>query len=172
MDKKYIGQFLSFKFQFKNDTVVISGYLINFSEDWTLLKQCAFDYLVDGYILLNNKHITEFKRDREERFKEKVLDLKGQRPKAKENFDIKDTATILKYLSDKYGIFMFSQRTNGTCWLGKVKKIKGTDLKIDYLNPKGIWSNSMPTYKLGNIRTIEFDTDYINSLKLIAKKRR
>jgi hypothetical protein len=56
------------------------------------------------------------------------------------------------------------------CWLGKVKKIKGAELKIDYLNPKGIWSSSMPTYKLGNIRTIEFDTDYVNSLKLIAKK--
>jgi hypothetical protein len=172
MDKRNIGQFLSIKFEFTSGTVIYTGYVIDYSEDWTLLKHCLFDYLVDGYILLNNKYITEFKRGNEERFKEKVLDLKGQRPKPKERIDLQDTGTILKYLSDKYGIFQFNQRTNETCWLGKVKKIKGTELKIDYLNPKGIWSSSMPTYRLGNIRTIEFDTDYINSLKLVAKKRR
>jgi hypothetical protein len=62
MDKRNIGQFLSIKFEFTSETVIYTGYVIDFSEDWTLLKHCLFDYLVDGYILLNNKYITEFKR--------------------------------------------------------------------------------------------------------------
>jgi hypothetical protein len=146
--------------------------MIDFNEHWTLLKYNPSDYLIDGYIILNNKYVTEYKRDNEERFKQKILDLKGQRSKNKERFTLGDTASILNYITNKYGIFDFNMRTNTKCWLGKVKKIKGMELKIDYLDPKGIWSNRMPTFKLGNIRTIQFDTDYINSLKLIAKKRR
>jgi len=171
MTQKHIGQFFSFKFEFASGTIIYSGYLIDFNEEWILIKHNPYDYLVDGYVLLRNKYITEFKRGNEERFKEKIFDLKGQKPKSKEKIPLKDTATILYYLSDKFGVFLFTQRTNLACWLGRVNKIKGTELKIDYLNPKGIWSSTMPTYKLGNIRTIEFDTDYVNSLKLIAKKR-
>ena len=38
---------------------------------------------------------------------------------------------------------------------------------MDNLNPKGKWVGQMK-FKVGDIRTIEFDTDYINSLKLVS----
>ena len=127
---------------------------------------------MDGYIILNNRFITHFKRDDSEKFKQKILDLKKQKPKKKENVPITDLTTILIHLSHKFGLFQFNMRTNKTCWLGTVKKITGSDLKIDYLTPRATWTKTMPPFKLGNIRTIEFDTDYINSLKLVAKRRK
>jgi hypothetical protein len=172
MTKKNIGQLLSLKFKFSNETINCSGYLIDYNDEWVLIKDNPTDYVIDGYILLRSKYATEFKRGNAERFKQKILDLKGQKPKRKEIIPIENIETILAYLSSKFGCFLFYQRTNRACWLGKVNKIKGTDLKIDYLNPRAIWSNTMPVYKLGNIRVIEFDTDYINSLLLIANKRK
>jgi hypothetical protein len=171
MTKKYLGQLLSFKFEFTNRVQIYSGYLIDYNEDWTLLKYNPVDYVIDGYILLKNKHISHFKRDSEEKFTQKILDLKGCNPNDKDSIPINDLVTILNYISKEYGIFKFQMRSDEACWLGKVKKIDGSNLKIDYLDPKGIWKTTMPTYKLGNIRTIEFNTDYINSLLLVEKNK-
>lgn len=172
MTKKYLGQLLTFKFEYSNEVVNYSGYLIDYNNDWVLLKYNKVDYVVDGYIILKNKHVLEFKRDESEKFRQKILDLKGHKPSDKEKIPIDNIKTILTYITDRFDIFQFNMRVDQTCWLGRVKKIVGSELKIDYMTPRATWTNSMPPFKLGNIRTIEFDTDYINSLKLIAKKKR
>ena len=172
MTKKYLGKLLTLKFEYSNEIVNYSGYLLDYNYDWVLLKYNKVDYVVDGYIILTNKHVLEFKRDERERFTQKILDLKGQKPKDSEKIPISDIKTILTYISNKFGIFQFNMKVDSTSWLGSVKKIAGSDLKIDYLTPRATWTNDMPPFKLGNIRTIEFDTDYINSLKLIAKRKR
>ena len=61
---------------------------------------------------------------------------------------------------------------NSKCWLGKVRRIVGSSLLIYDLTPRAKWGNGMPPYKLGNIRTIEFDTEYINSLMLMANAKK
>ena len=171
MTKKYLGQLLTLKFEYSNETIEYSGYLIDYNDKWVLLKYNKVDYEVDGYIILSNKYVTAFKRDDKEKFTQKILDLKGYKPKDKERIPITDLNTILTYLTDKFGIFQFNMKVDKTSWLGSVKNISGSDLVIDYLTPRGTWTKTMPPFKLGNIRTIEFDTNYINSLKLIASKR-
>lgn len=170
MTKKYIGQLITLKFEYTDETAEYSGYLIDFNKDWVLLKYNKVDYLIDGFVVLNNKFITHFKRDDKEKFTQRVLDLKGETPKKNERIPLTDLGTVLNHLSDRFGIFSFNMRSNKTCWLGRVKKISGSDLTIDYLTPRATWAKMRP-FKLGNIRTVEFDTDYINSLKLIAKKK-
>lgn len=171
MTDKYKGQLITLKFEYTDEIVEYCGYLIDFNKDWILLKHNRVDYVVDGYIVLKNKFVTHFKRDARERFKQKVLDLKGEKPGKFEIIPIKDLATILNHLTKQYGLFQFNMRTNKTCWLGKVRRISGSDLMIDYLTPKATWTKTMLPYKLGNIRSVEFDTDYNNSLKLIAERR-
>jgi hypothetical protein len=172
MEKKYLGQLLTFEFEYTSEIVNYSGYLLDYNEEWVLLKHNTDDYVIDGYIILKNKHITRYKRDEPEKFTQKILDLKGEKPNSDEIIPIIDLKEILLLLSERFGIFQFNMKTNSSCWLGTVKKIIGSNLKIDYLTPRAKWVRTMPPFKLGNIRTIEFDTDYINSLMLVAKKRR
>ncbi|HEY5747629.1 MAG TPA: hypothetical protein VIU12_16255 [Chryseolinea sp.] len=172
MEKKYLGQLLTLKFEYTDEIVEYSGYLLDFNDDWVLLKYNKVDYVVDGYVVLRNKYVSHFKRDSREKFTQKILDLKGQKPKDNEKIPITDLETILTHLSKKFGLFQFSMRVDNTTFVGKVKKITGADLKIDYLTPRATWTNDMPPFKLGNIRSIQFDNDYVNSLKLIAKKKR
>lgn len=172
MDKKILNKVFAFTFQYTDCEDIYTGYVIDFSDNWLLMKLITSDYVVDGYIILNRKYIKEYKREERQKFTQKIIDLKGEKPTSKDIIPLTDLKTIVTFLSDKYGLFQFDMRTHKTCWLGKVKKITGNDMKIDYLNPRAIWSTTMPTYKLGNIRTIQFDTDYINSLLLVAKKKK
>jgi hypothetical protein len=172
MEKKYLGQLLTFEFEHTDEIVNYSGYLLDYNEEWVLLKYNSDDYVIDGYIILKNKHVTRYKRGDSEKFTQKILDLKGEKPKGDETIPIIGLKEILLFLSGRFGIFQFSMKSHSTCWLGTVKKITGSDLKIDYLTPRATWTKTMPPFKLGNIRTIQFDTDYINSLMLVAKKRK
>lgn len=170
MKKQFIGKVVSFRFQYVDCEEIFRGYVIDYNDDWTLLKHNRFDYFMDGYVILKNAHIISWKRDHAERFAEKILTAKGAKPTAAEKIPIKNLTAMLTHLTDSKRVFQFSMRTSTTCWIGKVKKIKGADLKIRYLSPSAKWSDDMPEFKLGNIRSLQFDNDYINSLLLIAKK--
>lgn len=165
--KKYIGQLVSIKY---NDRPTpIFGFVIDYNAEWTLLKYNPFDYIIDGYIILRHKNIEGYRREAKEKFKEKVIILKKQHLPDIPDLPLTDLETILSSLTKKYGIFQFDLKTEKACYLGKLKSLTTSKLTIDYLNPKGLWTKQMQ-FRPNDIRTIEFDTDYINSLKLVSKK--
>lgn len=165
--KKHIGQIVSFKFDYASTEVEYSGYIIDYNDDWTLLKYNPVDFVRDGYIMLRNKYIKSYRRDEIEIFHQEVLDLKGEGVTSKDKIPIDDIKTILNYLTENFGAFQFDLRSDDYCYLGRVKSIDKNTLTIDFLDTNGKWSETRD-YKLGNIRTIKFDTDYINSLKMVA----
>ena len=172
--KNHIGQVVSFKVDYVSSEEIYRGYVIDYNDDWTLLKYNPVDYVIDGYIILRNKHIKSSRRDKVEKFHQKILDLKKQRVTSSDKIPIDDIKTILNYLTEKFGAFQFNLRSTDYCYLGRVRSIIKNTLTIDFIDTDGKWSD-IRDYKLGNIRTIEFDTDYINSLLLIAntnKKKR
>ncbi|CAN5908284.1 hypothetical protein BH11BAC7_BH11BAC7_19350 [soil metagenome] len=167
-NKKYTGKLISVKFTDRKNTVV--GFVIDSNEDWTLLKYNTVDYIMDGYIIFPHKNIEEIKRGNEEKFIEKVIKLKGITPSSKEGIPITDLTAILKYLTKKFGLFQFYTKSEKSCYIGKINSIDDKTLVLDFLDPKGKWDGKM-NFKLSEIREIEFDTDYLRSLKLISKMK-
>ena len=167
--KKHIGQLISVKFTDRQETT--NGLVIDYNHDWTLMKYNPVDYVVDGYIIFRHKNIKGYRRDKEEKFKEKVLLLKGQQPKAKEKIPLTDLKTILTFLTKKFGAFQFQTDSEDTCYLGRLVSADNTELIIDFLNTEGKWSRQR-TFNPADIRTIEFNTDYINSLLLVVRQVR
>ena len=165
--KKYIGQLVSIKYT--DRPTPFFGFVVDYNDDWTLLKLNSSDYLIDGYVILKHKNIEGFKIDTNVKFKEKVIKLKGENLPIVKNFPLTDLETILSYLTKEYGVFAFFLKSEKSCYLGKLKTYSRNLLTIDYLNPKGLWTKRMD-FRPNDIRTIEFDTDYINSLKLVSKK--
>ena len=166
--KKYVGKLVSIKYT--DRPTPICGFVIDYNDDWTLLKYNLVDYVIDGFIILRHKKIEGFRREAEEKFKEKVIILKGQHLADITDFPLTDLGTILSNLTKKYGVFKFNLKTEKACYLGSLKTLTKARLTIDYLNPKGIWTKEMQ-FRPNDIRTIEFDTDYINSLKLFSNKK-
>ncbi len=165
-NKKHIGQLISVKFSDRKNPV--SGFVIDYTKDWTLLKYNTVDYMMDGYIIFRHKNIVGILREEEEKFREKVIKLKGLAPSLKERIPLTDLPAILKYLTKKFGVFQFYTKSEKACYLGRVDSIDDKTLVLDFLDPKGKWDGKMKL-KLSEIREIEFDTDYINSLKLVSK---
>jgi hypothetical protein len=164
--KKYIGQLISINF--KDRPTPISGFVIDYNDEWTLLRQNPVDYIIDGYIIVRHKNIEGVSRKKEELFKERILKLKNLQPTWQNKMPLTDLNTILSYLTKKFGVFQFEQKSEKSCWLGSLISFDKKDFIIKPLLSNGKWDKDT-LFFIKDLRTIEFDTDYINSLKLVEK---
>jgi len=165
MKIELIGKLLTLKYRDRKNT--ISGILVDFNNDFTLLKHNIVDYIIDGYIILKSKNVLKVKHEENEIFTEKVLKLKGN------NFENNDLLSdnlslILEEITNKYIAFGFELKDDSKYYIGKFIKIQGDYLYIQTLNVNGTW-NGVDKYKHNQIRVINFDTDYINSLLIYNK---
>lgn len=167
--KRYVGRLVSVKFIDRKRP--IEGLVVDYNDDWTLMKYNPVDYVIDGRVIFRHKNIKGYRVSAEEKFREKVILLKGIAVKKTDLVSLADLESILRYLTDKYGLFQLYTKSETVCYVGRLKSIDEKQLVIAYITPKGKWDGTM-TFKPSDIRVIEFDTDYLNSLKLVAKSGR
>lgn len=167
--EKYLRQLISIEFDDKKE--IFTGFLIDWTEDWILLKNNPVDFIIDGYTILKNKNVKSIIQDKDHEFTERVIKLKGLKTSAEEIIPLKDLSSIINFLADKYEIFQIAKKSDKAVYLGKLMEINEEELVIDFLGLEGEFEGEM-SFKLNKIRAIEFDTDYINSLKLIVDKEK
>jgi hypothetical protein len=161
--KKFLGRLIKIKFK---DMGPLVGHVLDYSDDWMLLRNCPVDFVVDGYFIVRNKNIKEVVRGEDEKWREKVIGLK--KVKAAPKIPLTDLTSILKTLTKKYRVFSVHTKEDDVCWLGRLNRIEDKLVIIDDLTPKAKWDGQFK-FKEGEIRVVEFDSDYVNSLKLLAK---
>lgn len=167
--EKYLRQLISIEFDDKKD--IFSGFLIDWTEDWILLKNNPVDFIIDGYTILKNKNVKSIIQDKDHEFTERVIKLKGLKTSAEEIIPLKDLFSIINFIADKHEIFQIAKKSEKAVYLGKLIEINEDELVIDFLGTEGEFEGEM-SFKLNKIRVIEFDTDYINSLKLIVNQEK
>ncbi|MFV8366690.1 hypothetical protein [Flavobacterium sp. XS1P27] len=167
--EKYVRQLISIEFEDKKD--VFSGFLIDWTEDWILLKNNPVDFIIDGYTILKNKNVKSIIQDKDHEFTERVIKLKGLKTSAEEIIPLKDLHSIITFLAKKYEIFQITKKSDKAVYLGKLIDLNEKELVIDFLGTEGKFDGEM-SFKQNKIRVIEFDTDYINSLKLIVDEEK
>jgi len=155
------GKLVSFKYRDRKN--IISGYLIDYNNDWTLIKYNPVDYVIDGYLILKSNKILKYKRDDYEEFREKVLIAKNLIPTENDIFPITDISETLQLISDRFGAFKIEKKDETVCFIGRFLKMTKENLIIQEIDTKAKWVET-EKHKLKSIRTIEFDSDYINSL--------
>ena len=167
--EKYLRQLISIEFDDKKD--IFSGFLIDWTEDWILLKNNPVDFIIDGYTILKNKNVKSIIQDKDHEFTERVIKLKGLKTSAEGIIPLKDLPSIINFMADKYEIFQIAKKSDKAVYLGKLLELNEEELIIDFMGTEGEFDGEM-SFKLDKIRVIEFDTDYINSLKLIIAKEK
>lgn len=167
--KDLIGKFVSFKYQDRKN--IISGYLIDFNNDWTLIKYNPVDYIIDGYLILKTKKIVKFQREDNEKFVEKVLIAKNLKPTERDFFPISNLSETLQLISDRFGAFKIQKKDNTVCYIGRFVRMTKKNIIIQEIDPKAKWVEN-GKYKIKSIRTIQFNSDYINSLIIYNKKNK
>ena len=163
--EKYLRQLISIEFDDKKE--IFSGFLIDWTEDWILLKNNPVDFIIDGYTILKNKNLKSIIQDKDHEFTERVIKLKGLKTSAEEIIPLKDLSSIINFLANKYEIFQIAKKSDKAVYLGKLIELNEDELLIDFLGTEGKFEGEM-SFKPNKIRVIEFDTDYTNSLKLIV----
>jgi hypothetical protein len=166
---KYLRQLISIEFEDKKE--IFTGFLIDWTEDWILLKNNPVDFIIDGYTILKNKNVQSIIQDEDHEFTERVIKLKGLKTSEDEIIPLKDLASIINFLANKYEIFQISKRSDKAVYLGKLIELNEEELIIDFLGAEGKFDGEM-SFKQNKIRAIEFDTDYINSLKLVVQEKK
>ncbi|QIH37313.1 hypothetical protein G7A72_00115 [Flavobacterium sp. Sr18] len=167
--EKYIRQLITIEFEDKKE--IFSGFLIDWTEDWILLKNNPVDFIIDGYTILKNKNVKAIIQDKDHEFTERVIKLKGLKTSADEIIPLQDLSSIINFLANKYEIFQIATKSDKAVYLGKLIELNEEELVIDFLGTEGQFEGEM-SFKPNKIRVIEFDTDYINSLKLIVNEER
>ncbi|PWB26145.1 hypothetical protein [Flavobacterium sp. HTF] len=164
--EQYLRQLVEIEFQDKKE--VFSGFLIDYSDDWILLRNNPVDFILDGFVILRNKNIQAVNRDHDLAFTEKIIRLKGLKINSEDIIPIKDLATIINYISEKYGIFQIAKKSSKSAYLGKLLELNDEELTINFIDMRGQFGGEL-SFNPEKIRVIEFDTDYINSLKLVVQ---
>ena len=106
--EKYLRQLISIEFEDKKE--IFTGFLIDWTEDWILLKNNPVDFIIDGYTILRNTRVQSIIQDEDHEFTERVIKLKGLKTSAEEIIPLKDLPTIIQFLADKYEVFQIAKK--------------------------------------------------------------
>lgn len=155
-------------FQIRDWEEVQTGIVLAENENWILVNHIPVDYLIDGYTLINKKHILKRHSGKDEKQIERVTKLKEVTVKKPEDFEFADTLGLLQWCEGKFGIFAFQTEDEYAAFFGKINRVDKDALIIDSVFADG---KVMPDYDfefdLKEVRTITFGSDYFESMRLL-----
>ena len=158
-----IGKLYSITLRNSNENY--KGIIQNIGKEWILLYRLFTDYMMDGYVLLKKEYIHEFIRDDAICFTEEVLKAKGIAfIQPNNDIPLNDTYTLFEWLSNKRIVFMFSLKEDNIGYVGMISKILSKSFYLQVFDVDGHWWDKKLIYRIGTVRRIDFNTDYIESL--------
>ena len=163
---KYIDKHISFGI--KPRKTIVHGLVLGYSDTWTLAINNVVDYVCDGFLLLYNPSVKKHKHDTENKWTEKIILLKTKRSKTPK-INLADTRSVFNSLKSLNKIISISNKKGDIVWIGKIIEVLDDSITIKTLTTKAKWAEKK-TVLYTDMTVIDFDTDYIKSLLLIAAK--
>lgn len=145
-----------------------TGVLISENDDWILVNHIPVDYVIDGFKLYRKKFIKKRINGESEKKIERVLNLKNKKLPELKGFEFNNILETLKWSEKKYGLFEFQDKGETELFYGKINRTENDILIIDMINSNGqIEEDYDYDFSLKKIRSITFETDYFESIRLL-----
>jgi hypothetical protein len=144
-----------------------TGIVISENKDWILVNHIV-DYALDGFKIYKKKYIKKRISGDSEKQIERVLKLKNKKAQKPKEFVFKNLVETLKWSEKKYGLFEFQDKKESELFYGKINRIENDILIIDMVKSNGIIEKEYDfEFSLKKIRSITFETDYFESIRLL-----
>lgn len=145
-----------------------TGLLIAENEDWILTKHIPIDYVVDGYKLYQKKFIKKRITTSQENQIARVVSLKNIETAIPADFKFENILNTLQWCENTFGLFEFQDKDQSASYFGKINTIHDDMLTIDLIEDSGLIAPEYDyEFSIENIRSITFDTDYFQSIRLL-----
>lgn len=145
-----------------------TGIVLAENEKWVLVKHIPVDYLIDGYAIFNKKYILKRDSGKDEKQIERVTTLKGIATEKPDGFEFADTAGLLKWTEEKFGMFSFQMEDEYAAFFGRLNRVEKDNFIIDFIFSDGkIEPDYDFEFELNEIRAISFGSDYYESIRLL-----
>ncbi|MFD0993252.1 hypothetical protein [Tenacibaculum geojense] len=145
-----------------------TGILLDENADWILIKSVPENYQVDGYKFLNKNHIESRFEAENSDLTRKVLELKGIEIIKPNILKLTDTIEILQSIEEKYGCFEFQDDVEDELFYGVLGDFNKESFSIDFIKSDGTIDYEFDeVFEVNEVRTITFDSDYFNSIRLL-----
>lgn len=164
MKKNLVGKFLTFIFNESKDP--ISGIVLSHNDDWILIKRCN-DYQIDGFVILRTDTYSKYIQGEFELRAQKILSLKKYNHQKEPIIPISNLDNILEYISKNHTLFSLDTKDGDAFDVLRFSEKKNGKYNLDELLSNGNWRDKL-SFSKTVFRVISFDSDYINSLKLIT----
>jgi hypothetical protein len=164
MAKKFTGKYFTFKFVGRKFD--ISGVVLDYNDDWTLIRVCT-DYSPDGYMIFKNEKV-EYCYGEKEKMATKILKLKKYAYQSDPKISLASLHEMLNSIDKKYRLIQLDTRKGDASDVVKYSGQVDSLYLFDELTTTAKWR-----YKLRlpekECKFISFDNSYLNSLKLVTK---
>lgn len=164
MPRKFIGKYLSFTFEGRKREV--AGVLLDYNDDYTLIRNIV-DYTPDGYYIFKNHKVGVSYGERE-KFAAKVLKAKNYSARKEPLVPLDSLDAILNHISKKYKLIQLNTKKGDACDIVRYLGQKGNKYSFRYLTTTAKWRYRLELPER-ECRFIQFDNNYVNSLKRVAK---
>ncbi|MGL6125512.1 hypothetical protein [Chryseobacterium artocarpi] len=166
--KKLLNKLIIIEFEDKEPQ---KGILINYSKNWFLIKSNPVDFILDGYSIIKNCNIKNITTNDDTEFVEKAMELKGISVGKKiHKIPLKNFDSIVESIQKNFGIFSLAKKRGDAIYPGKLKKLTDEKIILTWIDSNANWGEEREFTK-DKIRTIDFDSDYLFSLKLLAENK-
>ncbi|HSZ32979.1 MAG TPA: hypothetical protein VK772_06695 [Puia sp.] len=164
MTRKLTGKYFTFKFVGRKFD--ISGVVLDYNDDWTLIRNCP-DYSPDGFMIFKNEKV-EYYYGEQEKMATKILKLRKYAYQNDPKITLSSLNEILSSIDKKYRLIQLDTRKGDASDIVKYLGQADSLYLFDELTTTAKWR-----YKLRlpekECRFISFDNSYLNSLKLVTK---
>lgn len=180
MRKQYIGKLLQIDRGELNEDVLTNGYLLGFSDQWTLIQFVHGDICIDGYLVIRNDTIKRYRLLNDDRaMVHRALRKLGQFPVVPGKLNVSDINTIVQSATSLFPLVVIHRelRWKDECHIGGLAVMTPKTITIASIGTGAVY-NGPYRIRSADITQIGFDGHYekglwaaasVKTKKIIAK---
>ncbi len=151
----------------------LKGYLLDYSDDWSLVNVSHDDFFLNGYSIIKNEHIKRYRLlDDYNNFLDRTLKKIGEVPKKPPGIELNSIDDILKTVNKEYPIFTIHREilNKEICHIGSLQRITLKTFTLSLIGP-GAKYDGESRIKKNDITRIDFSGNYEKCLWLMASPK-